>query len=471
MKIWPKNVESAFSPGYKDLIRGFGVAADGTLYMEYRISSSSKKRQLAALIKEDSLVVYHTCRATQDGKPCWHLGALAYAAGVDVPVSIDIENTQVNPVKIQKDVTDEILDRPGDFELLEVGEVESSPEPVVELPEELEWLKRYRLPEKVFKKVLSFRESQLENLTDEQKRRIPQPGYVPSGSELICAVSSLVYGKDGGYWEAPLLIGPKGSGKSTMAETLAAVFLLPVTKIFGGIDLNSEALLGARTLVPTDDMDIITEAKLRSACRHAGVNAESIIQKIRGSQMKVGFEPGPLTRAVENGELVIIDEINMLVPEVTSLLHGLLDWQKTLQVPGYGTIYAPSTFRLVGCMNMGYSGTKVLNEAFQDRFRSVSVPHLSYSKLAELIRKETGTRESASEKLAMLFESLAKGVDNGDLSEKVLSVRALFRVAREELDGCGTLKSIAASVLTDGLDDTFEISQVSDTIESQLGGS
>jgi MoxR-like ATPase len=471
MRIWPRNVKTALDDEKRPLIRGFGLGRDGRVYMEYKIHKNAPGRAIIAA-SPSPLTIYHDegCPSAKENKPCWHMGAVIMALKVDPPVEAELVVSQVAPCQIIRDLTEEILGRPGDFELLELVEedVPADPEAVLEVPDDAHWLTRFNLPARVLKKVLAFRENQEKILTGEQRMRIPKPKYIPSGSELISAVSALVYGVDGSRWEAPLLIGPKGSGKSTMAETLAAILMLPVNKVFGGIDINAEALLGARTLVPVEDVDIIIEAKLRVACKTAGIEPDTLIQRLKGAQMKVGFEPGIFLKAVEKGEMIIVDEINMLIPEVTSLLHGLLDWQKTLSVPGYGIIQAPPNFRLVGCMNFGYSGTKSLNEAFQDRFRSVQVPHLGSEKLAELIQNETNCRESTAVKLSEIFSSLAQGVENGDLSERVLSVRSLFRIAMEEMDGCGTLRYVAASVLTDGISDRYEADRIKDIIEAHL---
>lgn len=471
MKIWPKNVETALNEEKRPLLKGYGLGRDGKIYLEYKIHKHNPNRAIIA-VQPSPLTIYHDegCPSVKSNKPCWHMGAAILALKVDPPVEAELVVCQVAPCQVIKDLTEDILGKPGDFELLELVEedVPEEPDSILEIPDDAHWIMRYNLPVRVLKKVLAFRENQEKILTEEQLSRVPKPKYIPSGNELISAVSAMVYGNDGMKWEAPLLIGPKGSGKSTLAETLAAIFNLPANKVFGGIDINAEALLGARTLVPTEDIDLITEAKLRTACKTAGIEPDVLVQRLKGSQMKVGFEPGIFLEAVKNGEMVIVDEINMLIPEVTSLLHGLLDWQKTLSVPGYGIVQAPPGFRLVGCMNFGYSGTKPLNEAFQDRFRSVQVPHLGSSKLAELIQHETDCKESTAKRLSDVFSSLAKGVENGDLSERVLSVRSLFRVAREEMDGCGTLKHIALSVLTDGINDQYEIDKIKDVVEAHL---
>ncbi|MGB9826595.1 MAG: AAA family ATPase, partial [Desulfofundulus sp.] len=331
LKIHPGNVKNALSDEHKPRLRGFGLGRDGKVYLEY-LPDNTDKRRIIAVLPGSTPVIYHECMSLSKEKPhsCWHMGAvsLALPGNPPLPITVNVERCQPAPVPIVKDLTESILGRPGDFELLELIEGDALAYVMPELSPEDAWLARYNLPVRILRKVLEFRERQKQVLSEEQRARVPEARYIPSGGEFVSAVAALVYGPGGSAWEAPLLIGPKGSGKSTMAEALAAVMMLPVNKIFGGIDLNAEALLGSRTLVPSEGIDIVTEARLRSACRAAGMDAEPLVQKLRGSQMRVGFEPGILLQAVERGEMVIVDEINMLIPEVTSLLHGLLDWQK-----------------------------------------------------------------------------------------------------------------------------------------------
>ncbi|MCL0106735.1 AAA family ATPase [Peptococcaceae bacterium] len=318
-----------------------------------------------------------------------------------------------------------------------------------------DWLKKYNFPDELLKKIMKFRSRQINSLDSEQLKRVPIPRYIPSGKELIRAAAALLYGEKGEKWEAPLLIGPRGSGKSTLAETLAAILLMPVTKIFGGIDIDAEALLGSRTIALKSDND-------------NDVNDKSGLKHEMTKNMYITFEPGLLLRAVQSGEMLIVDEVNMLVPEVTSILHGLLDWQKCLSVPGYKMVHAHPSFRLVGCMNYGYVGTKNLNESFQDRFRSIFVPYLPKESLSELLALETGCSTEIADTLSELFYKLAERVENGDLSDKVLSVRALYRSAREYQYGIGSLKEIVISTFTEGLNDQFESEQVIDIIDALI---
>lgn len=458
----------------KHLILGIARHSD-KIAVEY--ISHSRSGQRHTLLAHKDGIVWHTCPAYENHRPCWHLGMAAALWGWRVPADVTCHPEQKVPEGPWQDVTMNYLGRPGDFRLIPINgavtsEVpEASPaveEPTVNLPDDDAWLKEYKLPARLLEKVLRFREAQKARLTPDQKQRIPRPRYLPADGELVRAVAALLYGESGGAWEPPLLIGPKGSGKSTLAETLAAILHLPATKIFGGIDVNAEWLIGGKTLEPVEGVDPVAEAKLKVAARQAGIDLQDVLPKLKNATLKVAFEPGLLLKAVQDGEMVVVDEVNMLVPEVTSLLHGLLDWQKVLSVPGVGTVKAHSSFRLVGCMNYGYAGTKELNEAFQDRFRSILVPHLPEELLKDLLIRETGCGEDVAGQLAALFHKLASRVENGDLPERVLSFRALMRAIREVQDGCGGLKEVAMSVLTEGLGDQYARDQVKDIVDAYV---
>lgn len=459
-----------------------GVAVYGSLIaIEY--TSDSRRGDRGIIVGHlEANKSWHSCLSTKKPTPvpCWHLGALAALSGWSVPKRIDLEleMLELEDYAWENATSRYVPGQHGDFRILSIDTKkpraekrtkpeESSPSSVLLTPED-SWLSKYQLPEAVLNKVIAFREKQKERLTPEQVSRIPQPRYVPSGKEVVHAVASLCYG-DGSQWEAPLLIGPKGSGKSTLAETLAAILYLPINKIFGGVDLNVESLLGGKTLVPDEaGVDEVTEAKLRATAKKAGIEIGPILEKLRGSQLKVGFEPGLLLQSVLAGEMIVADEVNMINPEVTSLLHGLLDWQKVLSVPGYGVVQADPNFRLIGCMNFGYAGTRPLNEAFQDRFRSVSVPHLPKEQLADLLVSEAKSDPSTAKKLADLFLKISARVNNGDLSERVLSVRSLIRTVREYNDGIGGLREITISCLTSGNSDNYENEQVKTIVESLI---
>jgi MoxR-like ATPase len=468
-KIFPANVQKA-EENKQDILGVFSVPK-GTVIV-YRSSSMNIN---ALFVNQSADTVIHKCTAVEKSglsKGCWHLGALQMLFPQTPPViKVIPEEPKWEEETLAVDLTPSLLGRPGDtaglpLKLVETLQEVPEQEPAEENSEIL-WERIFKIPSGLIQKLKIFRERQSSRLTEEQKNRIPEkPLYIPRGKEVAYAIASLLADS----WEAPLLIGPRGTGKSTMAETVAYLLNLPVVKIFGGIDINAEALLGGKTLVPyQQEIDTVTVYRLKAAGQRAGIDINPILDRVKTTQMRVEFEPGPLLKAITGGELVIIDEVNMLSPEVTSILHGLLDWQKTVCVPGLGPVKAHPDFRVIGAMNLGYSGTKILNEAFQDRFRSIKVEYLPQKQLVKLFEGQ-GIETQTARKLADLFSGLTDRVKNGDISDSCLSIRALIRAGREYQEGLGSLCELAISNITESLQDEYEALQVRDLIEVRLKG-
>lgn len=431
-----------------NLVKGVGKTESGALLIEIKSATRSGRRYLVKVSPEPR--IEHVCEAARNNRPCWHLAAaleiFSALNRITQTYPVDVKTELADPVPEEVvDVTLDCLGRAGDFTLLKVAPKETLPseeesEPIkVDVPDDDTWLTKYHLPEAVLRKVLAFREKQKAKLTPDQTARIPEPRYVPVGQELVHAVSALVYGDDGSQWEPVLLKGPRGTGKSTLADTLGAILMLPVVRITGGIDVNAEWLLGCKTLTYDEE-----------------------------GKQKVVHEPGLLLQAVQDGSLLVVEEVNMLLPEVTSLLHSLLDWQRVLPVPGVGHIKPAESFRLVACMNVNYAGTRQLNEAFRDRFRAINVPYLPENALADVIVNQTNISRDVAANMAKIFHTLAQRVDNGDILEEALSVRALVRAAREIRDGMPVKETILSN-LCEGIDDPYTAQVVKEVVDSRLG--
>ena len=53
--------------------------------------------------------------------------------------------------------------------------------------------------------------------------------------------------------------------------------------------------------------------------------------------------------------------------EALAVLHGTLDFRRSIDVPGYERIDLHPATRFIATMNYGYAGTKELNEALVSR--------------------------------------------------------------------------------------------------------
>lgn len=87
------------------------------------------------------------------------------------------------------------------------------------------------------------------------------------------------------------------------------------------------------------------------------------------------WRDGILLQAMKAGKWLIVDEINVALPEILFVLHSLLDDDKMVVVASHsGEIVKPhADFRFFATMNPcdEYAGTKELNKAFQSRFNMI----------------------------------------------------------------------------------------------------
>ena len=152
-------------------------------------------------------------------------------------------------------------------------------------------------------------------------------GYIPPDEDiLIDAVTILGMGKN------LLLKGPTGSGKTKLAETLRDLFAQGMHSVNCSVDLDAESLMGFKTLT------------------------------YEGDRQEISFVPGPVTKAMKEGSLLYIDEINMAKPETLPLLNGVLDYRRQVTNPLTSEVlHAADSFNVIAAINEGYIGTVPLN--------------------------------------------------------------------------------------------------------------
>lgn len=107
------------------------------------------------------------------------------------------------------------------------------------------------------------------------------------------------------------------------------------------------------------------------------------------------WQDGILLQAMKKGEWLVVDEINVALPEILFVLHSLLDDDRFVVVANNdGKIVRPHPdFRFFATMNpvSEYSGTKELNKAFQSRFGViVNVDYPDPGTEAIIIHAKTG---------------------------------------------------------------------------------
>ncbi|MCM3316540.1 CbbQ/NirQ/NorQ/GpvN family protein [Rummeliibacillus stabekisii] len=228
---------------------------------------------------------------------------------------------------------------------------------------------------------------------EEELLLIGEGGYISPNDHLWLDVLFTVTLK-----KPVLLKGPAGAGKTKMAESISDFFHQPIHSINCSVDLDAESLLGFKTIVQKD--------------------GETFIE----------FIEGPVIKAMKEGHLLYIDEINMAKAETLPILHSVLDYRRMLTNPFTGeVIVAHPDFSVIAAINEGYIGTAPMNEALKNRFVSFSIPYLNGEQLEELWKERfPDLSENLRILMLQLAEDLKQQVINGLLSEEAASVRSLL---------------------------------------------
>ena len=158
----------------------------------------------------------------------------------------------------------------------------------------IEFLKEEKINSSLIQGIVDFRASH--PVREEERGRIPVPRYLYYGREVWeQAIAALLCGQN------LLLAGPKATGKNILAQNLAAAFGRPVWDISLHVNMDASGLIGTDTF----------------------------------QNGAVVFRPGPVYRCGISGGFGVLDEINMARNEALAVLHGILDFRRTIDVPGY----------------------------------------------------------------------------------------------------------------------------------------
>ncbi len=285
------------------------------------------------------------------------------------------------------------------------------------------------LKENLQKRVEEFKNTY--PVEEQAKSRVTRPSMAFYGTEILNrAVTALLEG------ENLLLCGDKATGKNVLAENLAWIFGRPVYDISFHVNTDSSSLIGTDTFVDN-------EVKLRE---------------------------GPIYQCARWGGFGILDEINMAKSDAVSVLHQVLDFRRTLDVPGYDRISLHPAARFIATMNYGYAGTKELNEALVSRFMVIHMPSLTMERMHQILENLfPGIRREAREQFAGLFLDLQLKAQNGEISTKAVDMRGLIGALRLVRGGLTPLEAIDMGI-TNKTFDTFERELIGDLVMTRIPG-
>lgn len=112
------------------------------------------------------------------------------------------------------------------------------------------------------------------------------------------------------------------------------------------------------------------------------------------------YENGILTKAMLEGHICVLDELNAISPDSSFIIHSLLDDERKVSLPNGDVIIPHKDFRVFATINPDYEGTKSLNRAFLDRFGILIYVDILSPRLEEkLLKDRTGVNEVLIKKL------------------------------------------------------------------------
>jgi MoxR-like ATPase len=237
-------------------------------------------------------------------------------------------------------------------------------------------------------------------------------GIVGRAAELELALAVLSSGKH------LLLEGPVGVGKTTVA--LAVCDHLE------------------RSTIRIDGDERYTENKLTG-----WFDPPLVMKAGYGDQ---SFFPGPLVRAMHEGSILFINELNRMPESVQNVVLPALD-EGLLVLPRIGDVRAAPGFQVVATQNpVEYIATGHLSEALKDRFEHIPLLHQSEEEEREIVRRQTGC---ADEALVADAVSVARMTRDHPRFRKGASVRAAVSTVAiaSRLAGPERLRSAALTAL------------------------
>lgn len=158
---------------------------------------------------------------------------------------------------------------------------------------------------------------------------------------------------------------------------------------------------------------------------------EFVLGKYVPEGSKIRFHESYVTKAIRDGGAVVFEEINFSRPEYLAFLNSLLDDNGFVRLDNNELVRRHPNFRFFATMNIGYFGTKKMNQALYNRFNLVvELDDLS----DEIIRKMLLTRVPSSkpnvDNMLKVYRKIRKMIEDDELNF-VISPRDLENWARQ----------------------------------------
>lgn len=224
---------------------------------------------------------------------------------------------------------------------------------------------------------------------------LPPEFVIPKAVRGICSAVTA------GDIRAVLFHGPAGTGKTISCKLVCQEIALPIMDVINCTENLDEFVLGK--FVPEED--------------------------------RIAFKESYVTKAIRYGGAVVFEEINFAKPQHLAFLNSLLDDNGFVRLDDGEVVRRHPKFRFFATMNLGYFGTKELNQSLYNRFNVVlELAALSDEAIVKMLTTRVPECTDKVEKLLGVYHKLKKKIDSEEL-DIVISPRNLenwVRLAKYE---------------------------------------
>ena len=193
-----------------------------------------------------------------------------------------------------------------------------------------------------------------------------------------------------------LFHGPAGTGKTISCKLVCQAIGLPIMETINCTENLDEFVLGK--FIPDGD--------------------------------KIIFKESYVTKAIREGGAIVFEEINFAKPQYLAFLNSLLDDNGFVRLDNGEVVKRHKNFRFFATMNLGYFGTKELNQALYNRFNAIiEVAALSDESISRMLIARVPECKPMVNKILGVYHKLKKKIEAEEL-DVVISPRNLENWAR-----------------------------------------
>lgn len=300
-------------------------------------------------------------------------------------------------------------------------------------------------------KVEDITETDCRIMSDEEAEKMPEIlqvmrkqaiEFYERNKEFLTAEQKSVIKsfKRGKIWKLGLY-GPSATGKTSFVKSLAGALGLPYMIVVGSKGMDETALFGKYILK----------------------DGETV------------FEYGPLTLMMKYGGLFLLDEENMVAPEVVSSMNSVLDDTRLVTLDSGEVVQCHDNFRYCEAMNMAYAGTLEQNLSHESRIQMyIKMSGYDEDTEANLVVKMTGIDKPTALDIVKfknhVTDIIENGADGDDTTQRV-DLRSCISWADRTIDCDGDVIQAALTTILSTLvkedDDVKSSATVEDYEQSQ----